>query len=153
MDFCCPFGAHIRRANPRNADLPASDGLFARLGQKSGFGNAKYRDDVIASTRFHRMIRRGREYGPKLTPEEAAGGDPDSAEHGIHFLCIAANILRQFEFVQNSWIMNTKFDALTEQSDPLLGNREESPDALSRTLFLCRSKKESAPASWICPNL
>ena len=89
-----------------------------------GFGNASYRDDVIASTRFHRMIRRGREYGPRLTPEEAAGDDPDTAEHGIHFICIAANILRQFEFVQNSWMMNTKFDALTEQSDPLLGNRE-----------------------------
>jgi Dyp-type peroxidase family len=121
--FLCPFGAHIRRANPRNADLPASDGLFARLGHTLGFGNADYRDDVIASTRFHRMIRRGREYGPKLTPEQAAGGDPDTAEHGIHFLCLAANILRQFEFVQNSWMMNTKFDALTEQSDPLLGNR------------------------------
>ena len=32
--------------------------------------------------------------------------------------------IRQFEFVQNSWTTNTKFDALTEQSDPLLGNRE-----------------------------
>lgn len=120
----CPFGAHIRRANPRNADLPASSGLFGRLFHMLGFGNATYRDDVIASTRFHRMIRRGREYGPRLSPEEAAGNDPDTAEHGIHFICIAANILRQFEFVQNSWMMNTKFDAMTEQSDPLLGNRE-----------------------------
>ncbi|MGA8672048.1 MAG: hypothetical protein WB679_19370 [Terracidiphilus sp.] len=120
----CPFGAHIRRANPRNADLPASNGLFGQMFHMLGFGNANYRDDVIASTRFHRMIRRGREYGPRLTPEEAAGDDPDTAEHGIHFICIAANILRQFEFVQNSWMMNTKFDALTEQSDPLLGNRE-----------------------------
>ena len=120
----CPFGAHIRRANPRNADLPASDGLFGRLVHMLGFGNATYRDDVIASTRFHRMIRRGREYGPRLTPEEAARDNSDLAEHGIHFICIAANILRQFEFVQNSWMMNTKFDALTEQSDPLLGNRE-----------------------------
>ncbi|HEY6489473.1 MAG: hypothetical protein WCC26_22110 [Terracidiphilus sp.] len=120
----CPFGAHIRRANPRNADLPASSGLIARLVHMLGFGNATYRDDVIASTRFHRMIRRGREYGPGLTPEEAAGNGPDSTEHGIHFICIAANILRQFEFVQSSWMMNTKFDAMTEQSDPLLGNRE-----------------------------
>ena len=67
----CPFGAHIRRANPRNADLPPSNGLFGRLVHMLGFGNASYRDDVIASTRFHRMIRRGREYGPRLTPEEA----------------------------------------------------------------------------------
>jgi len=121
----CPFGAHIRRANPRNADLPASSGLFGRLIHMLGFGNASYRDDVIASTRFHRMIRRGREYGPRLAPDEALADTQDTAEHGIHFICIAANILRQFEFVQNSWVMNTKFDALTEQSDPLLGNRAE----------------------------
>ncbi|HEY2466566.1 MAG TPA: hypothetical protein VGI45_01835 [Terracidiphilus sp.] len=121
----CPFGAHIRRANPRNADLPSSSGLVDRLMHMLGFGNASYRDDVIASTRFHRMIRRGREYGPRLTPDEASAGASDTSEHGIHFICIAANILRQFEFVQNSWVMNTKFDALTEQSDPLLGNRAE----------------------------
>ena len=55
----CPFGAHIRRANPRNADLPAgSTGLFARLLHTLGFGSSKYRDDAIASTRFHRLLRR-----------------------------------------------------------------------------------------------
>ena len=120
----CPFGAHIRRANPRNADLPASSGLIGRLLHMLGFGNAKYRDDVIASTRFHRMLRRGREYGTGLSPEQAVADGPDSGEHGIHFICVVANILRQFEFVQNAWVMGTKFDALTEESDPLLGNRE-----------------------------
>jgi deferrochelatase/peroxidase EfeB len=123
----CPLGAHIRRANPRNADLPASDGLFARLLHELGFGNKEYRDDVIASTRFHRMLRRGREYGPRLSPEEAVADTPDNGEQGIHFICIVANILRQFEFVQNSWVMSTKFDAMTEESDPLLGNREPIP--------------------------
>ena len=120
----CPFGAHIRRANPRNADLPASDGLFPRLLHMLGFGNRTYRDDVIASTRFHRMIRRGREYGSKVTPEQAVADSANGGEHGIHFICIVANILRQFEFVQNSWVMSTKFDALSEESDPLLGNRK-----------------------------
>lgn len=70
------------------------------------------------------MLRRGREYGPPLTAEQAIADGPDTGEHGIHFICIAANILRQFEFVQNAWVMGTKFDALTEESDPLLGNRE-----------------------------
>lgn len=120
----CPFGAHIRRANPRNADLPSSNTLFTRLLHTLGFGNPSYRDDVIASTRFHRMLRRGREYGPKLSPEEAVADGPDRGEHGIHFICVVANILRQFEFVQNSWIMGTKFDAMTGESDPLIGNRE-----------------------------
>ncbi len=119
----CPFGAHIRRANPRNADLPASTGPISRLLHKLGFGNVRYRDDVIASTRFHRMIRRGREYGPKVTPDQALS-ESGAAEHGIHFICVVASILRQFEFVQNSWIVNTKFDAMTEESDPLLGDRE-----------------------------
>jgi deferrochelatase/peroxidase EfeB len=123
----CPFGAHIRRANPRNADLPPSSGFLARMLHILGFGNATFRDDVIASTRFHRMIRRGREYGPRLDPDEALSDRPDTDEHGIHFICIVANILRQFEFVQNSWIMGTKFDAMTEESDPLLGNRQLVP--------------------------
>jgi len=124
----CPFGAHIRRTNPRNADLPAgSKGLFARLFHTLGFGSKKYRDDVLASTRFHRLLRRGREYGPGLSPEQAIADSPDTDEHGIHFICMAANISRQFEFVQNAWLMSTKFDAMTEESDPLLGNRQSVP--------------------------
>jgi deferrochelatase/peroxidase EfeB len=124
----CPLGAHIRRANPRNADLPpGSTGPLSRLLHTLGFGNTRYRDDAIASTRFHRLLRRGREYGPGLTPEQAIAGVPDTGEHGIHFICIAANILRQFEFVQNAWVMSTKFNAMTEESDPLIGNREAVP--------------------------
>jgi len=119
----CPFGAHIRRANPRTPDLPASSDLISRLGHMLGFGNPRYSDDVIASTRFHRMVRRGREYGEKLSPADAIADGPDPGEHGIHFICIVGNILRQFEFVQNSWVMGTKFDALSDESDPLLGNR------------------------------
>jgi len=119
----CPFGAHIRRANPRTPDLPAENNLISRLGHMLGFGNPRYRDDVIASSRFHRIVRRGREYGEKLTPEDAIRDDPNSAEHGIHFIGLVGNILRQFEFVQNSWVMGTKFDALSDESDPLLGNR------------------------------
>ena len=34
-----------------------------------------------------------------------------------------SNILRQFEFVQNSWVIGTKFDALSDEGDPLLGIR------------------------------
>lgn len=120
----CPFGAHVRRANPRNPDIPPTSGLLSRLLSMLGFGNRWMHGDVIASTRFHRMLRRGREYGSRLTPDDAVANGPDTAEHGLHFICIVANILRQFEFVQNSWVMSTKFDALTEESDPLLGNRQ-----------------------------
>ena len=79
----------------------------------------------MASTRFHRLLRRGREYGSELLPEDALrAGKPDGEKRGIHFICLNANIARQFEFVQNAWMMDTKFDGLTEESDPLLGNRE-----------------------------
>ena len=122
----CPFGAHVRRANPRNADLPGGrQGLLSRLIRTAGFGRKGIRDDLIASTRFHRLLRRGREYGSELLPEDAVrAGKPDGEKRGIHFICLNANIARQFEFVQNAWMMDTKFDGLTEESDPLLGNRE-----------------------------
>lgn len=122
----CPFGAHIRRVNPRNADLPdGTHGLIARVVRILGFGRENIRTDTIASTRFHRLLRRGRKYGTTLAPAVAIQpGQPDGAERGLYFLCINANIGRQFEFVQNAWIMGTKFNGLTEESDPLLGNRE-----------------------------
>jgi deferrochelatase/peroxidase EfeB len=90
-----------------------------------GFGEKNPREDLISSTRFHRLLRRGREYGPGLSPGEAVepapAGDP---ERGLHFVAINANIERQFEFIQNAWMARTKFDGLTEESDPLLGNRD-----------------------------
>lgn len=122
----CPLGAHIRRANPRSPDLPyASNNFFSRLIHVLGFGRKSVRDDLIASARFHRILRRGREYGPGLPPEQAVSlAPPDDPERGLHFICLNANIARQFEFVQNAWMMRTKFDGLSEESDPLLGNRE-----------------------------
>jgi len=125
----CPFGAHIRRANPRNADLPGGvGGLLSRLIRILGFRREGIRSDLVASTRFHRILRRGREYGPGLSPEDALRPDrANGEEQGLHFICLNANILRQFEFVQNAWIMGTKFNGLTGESDPLLGNREPIP--------------------------
>ena len=93
-----------------------------------GFGPKGFRDDLTSSVRFHRIVRRGREYGTQLTPEEALaparGSDP---ERGLHFMCLNANIARQFEFLQNAWINSTKFSGLVDESDPLLGNRAPIP--------------------------
>ena len=52
-----------------------------------------------------------------------AGADSAQGERGIYFICLNANIARQFEFIQNAWMMNTKFDGLGEESDPLLGHQ------------------------------
>ncbi len=35
--------------------------------------------------------------------------------------------MRQFEFLQNAWLRNSKFDGLSGESDPLVGNREPIP--------------------------
>jgi deferrochelatase/peroxidase EfeB len=118
----CPIGAHIRRANPRNADLPPGGiGVVSWLIRTLGFNSSARALDLAASTRFHRLLRRGREYGVRLTPAEALSAP--AAQSGIHFICLNANIQRQFEFVQGAWLMSTKFNGLHEESDPLLGNR------------------------------
>jgi deferrochelatase/peroxidase EfeB len=130
--IACPFGAHIRRSNPRNADLPPGTPsepigkLLHILALDRYFNNdSSSHRDLMASTRFHRLIRRGREYGLRLTPEQrlqpAPPGEPPA---GLVFLCLNANIGRQFEFIQSSWITSTKFNGLSGESDPLLGNRE-----------------------------
>jgi deferrochelatase/peroxidase EfeB len=147
----CPFGAHIRRANPRNTDYPDRPTWWLpRVLSKLGFSSSAFRSDIMASTRFHRLLRRGREYGAaKLTPQQAvdeprpssAAVDeprPSSAaddERGLHFICLAANINRQFEFVQNAWLMSSKFDGLTGESDALLGNRTPIGDGRSTDNF------------------
>src|SRR5207245_551463 len=118
----CPIGAHIRRANPRNADLPPGRiGVVSQLIRTLGFNSSARALDLAASTRFHRLLRRGREYGVRLTPAEALSAP--AAQSGIHFMCLNGNIQRQFEFVQGAWLMSTKFNGLHEESDPLLGNR------------------------------
>jgi deferrochelatase/peroxidase EfeB len=121
----CPFGAHIRRSNPRNADFPdGTTGFFSKIAHDLGLKHVELRQDIMSSTRFHRLLRRGREYGPGLSPEQALEpGYPDNNEHGLHFVCLNANISRQFEFVQSAWIMNSKFNGMTGEADPLLGNR------------------------------
>jgi deferrochelatase/peroxidase EfeB len=119
----CPIGAHIRRTNPRTADLPpGGTGVISQLIRTLGLDSKAGGEDLAASTRFHRVLRRGREYGLQLTPEQALRRLAP-VESGLHFICLNANIQRQFEFIQSAWIMSTKFNGLHEESDPLLGNR------------------------------
>jgi len=96
----CPFGAHIRRANPR--DMFGEDA-------KEGVHDAN----------LHRIVRRGRAYGPKLKGSIPLVGD--GAERGLYFVALNANLRRQFEFVQQTWINSCKFAGLTAERDPLVG--------------------------------
>ncbi len=118
----CPFGAHIRRANPRNTDEPERGGLLKRLRIATGFGSKEFRYDLMSSVRFHRILRRGRAYGATIDPTQPT--DELDAPTGLHFICINANISRQFEFVQGAWLASSKFSGMTGEADPLLGTRE-----------------------------
>ena len=116
----CPFGAHVRRANPRNSDFPNRPAsFFKKILTMLGFGPNGFRDDLMSSVRFHRLLRRGRKYGEAT----ALAATP----RGLYFICLNANISRQFEFLQNAWMNSTKFSGLTGESDPLLGQRGAIP--------------------------
>ncbi len=101
----CPIGSHIRRSHPR-------DSLDPYPGTASS----------VSLDKRHRLLRRGREYGPPVD-DFFAPKPPDDPERGLYFICVAANISRQFELVQTTWLNSTKFDRLYDEADPLVANR------------------------------
>jgi len=121
----CPIGAHIRRTNPRETLLPVPHDppLSEDVADPE---RAAQRSDV---TDRHRLVRRGRSYGPRRSAsfDLAQLTEPDDATRGLHFLCVVANIRRQFEFVQGTWIINPNFAGLSRDPDPLLGARRTYP--------------------------
>jgi Dyp-type peroxidase family len=103
--FRCPIGSHVRRANPR-------DSLEPEPGSRRSIGIGKR----------HRILRRGRVYGPRIDIQTALASDEDlGEERGLHFMCLNTNIARQFEFVQHTWINDPKFNGLYVDPDPLGG--------------------------------
>ena len=60
---------------------------------------------------------------------------------GIHFLCFVADLERQYEFVQQTWINSRKFAGLGNDADPLLSN-----PALPRTGLRNRATSRSNTA-------
>jgi Dyp-type peroxidase family len=125
----CPIGAHIRRANPR-------DSLDPQPGSAASY----------AINRRHRILRRGREYGTQLTPDEAlaGGGDPID-ERGLHFICLNANIARQFEFVNHTWLNDPKFAGLYDDADPLVGPSEPFGGVFTIPTEALRERVTSVP--------
>jgi len=94
--LACPLGAHIRRTNPRGSQEPGDV-------------------DELRITNRHRMLRRGRSYA--YTPP----GDGATRREGLLFMALCADLERQFEFVQRTWINSTVFHGLVDEHDPLLG--------------------------------
>jgi Dyp-type peroxidase family len=97
----CPLGSHVRRANPRDG-LAKDEGAMQTL---------------LDAANNHRILRRGRKYGPTIqNPLE-----DDGAERGLLFMCLNTDLVRQFEFVQQTWLLNRNFATLYEETDPLVG--------------------------------
>lgn len=92
----CPLGAHIRRVNPRD-----SMGFESRLVNR------------------HRMIRRSITYGD-LIPSDQPVPQGD-AERGLIFVTLAADITRQFEFIQQQWVNFGNDLEQGDDMDPVVG--------------------------------
>ena len=133
--IACPLGAHVRRANPRSGDNPFGVRGFLRDLVSSVGLEGTAAGDAVASARFHRLLRRGRPYGATLTPEEAMRPDQPQVEAGLHFICLNASLARQFEFVQGAWLISPTFGGLSQEGDPLVGNRHPFPDGRRTDLF------------------
>ena len=100
--FRCPAGAHVRRANPRDA-------------------TADNPEKALASSKNHRILRRGRPYGRPMVDPPTGPGEEAGAERGLLFLCLNSDFERQFEFVQHTWLDNGFFAGLRGEVDPLVG--------------------------------
>jgi Dyp-type peroxidase family len=93
VGYKTPCGSHIRRTNPRDAD-------------------------VAGVTRIHRMIRRGTSYGPPL-PDGVL--EDDGVDRGLMFAFIGAHPGRQFEFIQAEWMNDGSFFGGGSEKDPVSG--------------------------------
>jgi Dyp-type peroxidase family len=94
----CPFSAHIRRVNPRDA----------------------LKNEIVA-VNLHHFLRRGTNYGSPL-PEGIL--EDDGGERGGVFLLIGAHLKQQFEFVQSQWVTNGDFINQGTEQDPIIGNSQ-----------------------------
>jgi Dyp-type peroxidase family len=95
VGYKTPPGSHIRRLNPRDAI-------------KASGTHVEYR----------RMIRRGTSYGPEL-PDGVL--DDDGVDRGLMFAFVGADLRRQFEFVQATWVNDGEFIGAGKQSDVIAG--------------------------------
>ncbi len=90
----------------------------------------RVRAERLSLTNRHRILRRGRAYGPPVDEDyeiDALLERASAEERGLHFLCFNANLSRQFEFVQSNWLQNPAFAGLSSDPDPLLGANRELP--------------------------
>ncbi|HEX8790563.1 MAG TPA: hypothetical protein VF765_06395 [Polyangiaceae bacterium] len=103
----CPVGSHARRAYPRDMLPPAQQ-------------------DSLTETSRHRLFRRGRPYGPPVPKlpwllTDADADDDVECKRGLVFIALCGSLRRQFEFIQQTWVLSTKFAGLRDERDPMIG--------------------------------
>jgi len=139
----CPFGAHIRRSNPRDMLDPALPEP-GQLSDPEALAAARARASTVLNDR-RRLLRRGAPYGQAIGADHA-GEDADD-ERGMVFMALCANIFRQFEFVQQQWIQyGLDFDAGNDTC-PIAGNHGEG----ARFVIPADPRSEQSP--FICSGL
>ena len=119
--FGCPMASHLRRVNPRDALDPVG-------GASSTLNNRR------------RLIRRGLPYGEHI--------DDDTSEHGVIFMVLCANIMRQFEFVQQQWLQYGLDSGVGNDDCPLLGARQGGD---GKFVIPADPKENTAP--FICADM
>lgn len=96
----CPFGAHMRRCNPRGGNIVQ-----------------------LAARHTRRLVRRSFPYGPPYDPAR-----PDSEDRGLLGNFVCANLAAQFEALTTDWLnLGLQDPRITTSNDPLLGANQ--PDA------------------------
>ena len=98
----CPPGIHVRRAYPRDALAPSEE---------------EQAQTLLAAANNHRILRRGRKFGATISDRR----EDDGVDRGLLFICLNTDIARQFEFVQQTWLLNPNFATLFDEIDPLIG--------------------------------
>lgn len=93
----CPLGAHIRRSYPRDS-----------LGED--------RETQIKIGKRHRILRIGRTYQTKVGSR---------VEKGLLFMCLNADIERQYEFMQQTWVSAGSFHGLPAEKDPTISAQND----------------------------
>jgi deferrochelatase/peroxidase EfeB len=98
-DSRCPYGAHIRRCNPRGSQI------VQRVANHS-----------------RRLVRRGMAYGPAYVYDPAKPRNPNEEKRGLLGNFIGANLGAQFEALSCDWLnLGLQDPRVTGSNDPLLG--------------------------------
>jgi Dyp-type peroxidase family len=107
----CPFGAHIRKTNPRSDFDPVNP-------------------DKQPQVDVRRVMRQGIPFGPEVSDSERQN-NTSTEDRGLLFVCYQSQIANQFEFLQINWADNPRFISpiipkpanapVTVGADPIIG--------------------------------